>query len=182
MPGAANGRAGSSRAASTIAAGSASSRRAANRSASVDAPSSHWASSTMHKQRLLIRNFAEQGEYAERDVEAVVHRLGRERERGSERRRLPLRQPLDPIEYRPKQLVQTGKGQVRLGLDPDAAQDRHPGRLGFDVFEERRLADACLAADHEDAAATVAGSQEQAVERLCFRATADEHLSILRRS
>jgi hypothetical protein len=71
--------------------------------------------------------------------------------------------------------VQAGEGEVRLGVDPDAPQNRAAVGLTIDVVEERGLADARFAADDEDTASTGPRVGEEIVECRRLVAAADEH-------
>ena len=71
--------------------------------------------------------------------------------------------------------MHTGERQLVLGLDPDAAQDLHVGRALGGVAEQRRLADARLAAQHERRAALVACALQQRIEGAPLGLTPHEH-------
>jgi hypothetical protein len=135
----------------SIATGDDSSRRATNESVWSEAGSSQWASSTAHS------------------VGARLIRLATAR--------LTCSASCVPssVEQRRHQLMDAGVGEPHLRLraeDPQHAQ--LPRRLGC-VVEQRRLADAGLAADHERPAAPGARSDEQSVDHLVFGRAEEKH-------
>ena len=75
-----------------------------------------------------------------------------EPERAPQRGRLGLRQRLDERQHRPEQPVQAREGELGLRLDPACHEHLHVGRPVASVGEQRRLADARAAPQHERAA------------------------------
>ena len=61
--------------------------------------------------------------------------------------------------------MQPRERQLHLGLDPGDLRDPEAGGLPSDISQERRLADARLAADDQHGAAAVARVFQESVER-----------------
>jgi hypothetical protein len=57
--------------------------------------------------------------------------------------------PIEAVEHRSAQLMQRGKGQLHLRLDPDGADDPQVRRCVNRILEQRRLANPRLAAHHQ---------------------------------
>ena len=92
----------------------------------------------------IPRFFGQEVQRPEADEEQVRgFRVG-DAERGSERVALRIGQPIDSVEDRSEELVETGEREMALGLHARRPQDLHPafsrGSLRFD--EERGLPDA----------------------------------------
>jgi len=75
-------------------------------------------------------------------------------------------QPLDPSQHRSAQLVKRRIRELHLGLDAEHPCDAEPRRMFDRVIEQRRLADACLAAQHKRSAALFASVIQEALDRL----------------
>jgi hypothetical protein len=73
-------------------------------------------------------------------------------------------QMLEPSQHRCQQLVQPGKGELHLRLDPRGAQHAAARRMLDDVLEQRGLAHARLATHHQRPALTRADSLDEPVE------------------
>ena len=116
--------------------------------------SSHWASSTTQIERLLLGGLGEQAEDGQTDDEAVRGRFRAEAERGLERITLWAGQSLPQVEQGGAQLMQTRICELHLVLDAGTSRDATPGRALHDVLQQRRLADARLAAHDQDLAVT----------------------------
>jgi hypothetical protein len=71
--------------------------------------------------------------------------------------------------------VEGGEGQLGLGLDPGGPQHGHPLGPPGGMVEQRGLADAGLAPEHQRPAAGPAGVREQPIEGVAFGAPAVEH-------
>jgi hypothetical protein len=125
--------------------------------------------------RRLLARLGEQAEHAERHQEAVRHAVEAQAQRAPERRGLRRREPLDQVDARAQELVDTCERQLVLGLDADAAQDPHPVRAGGGVVEQGGLADTRVAADDEHRAALIACALKQRIETALLSVTPDEH-------
>jgi hypothetical protein len=81
---------------------------------------------------------------------------------------LGLRQPVEAIEHGRTELVQPVVGQLHLGLDAHGPGDVRPLRSVDDVRQERRLADAGLAAQHHDPGLIRGDVAQQPIEHLAL--------------
>jgi hypothetical protein len=122
------------------------------------------------EQRVSLGGIGQQAQDGQPDQEAIRCRPGTEAERGPQRGALRRREPLETAQHRPAQLVQPGEREFPLRLDTDDA--RHPAARGLldQVVQQRRLAHARFAADHQGPALTGAGSLDEPVEHLAFAA------------
>ena len=129
------------------------------------------------QQRLLLGGRGEQAQHARHDGVAIAARRLAERERPAQRGGLGRRDRVEPVEQRPEQLAQARERDVRLGLHPARAQDRHAGALrpGARVLEQRGLADPGLADEQQRAAPAGAGVAQQPVDPGPLLVAADEH-------
>lgn len=125
----------------------------------------------------LARTAASTSSGAE-DQEAVLDGSPRQPERAGKRGRLRLRQTRATVEDRPDELMQRGERELGLGVDPTRAQHPHPRRPLDRVPQQRRLADAGLAKDHQGAAARGPGGGDQALDRGTLRVSAERHMTI----
>jgi hypothetical protein len=125
--------------------------------------------------RALVARLGQQAQQTERHEEAVVDPVEAEAERAAQGGRLRRGQPVDERELRPDELVHPGERQLVLGLDPRAAHHAHPVAGVLGVREQRRLADARLAADDERGAAAVPRALEEGVDRALLGLAAHEH-------
>jgi hypothetical protein len=128
------------------------------------------------EQRTLLAGLGEQAEQAERDEEAVLDALGGQAEGTLHRGRLRRGQAVDQIETRADELVHARERQLVLGLDADAAQHAHVGRLALGVLEQRGLADARLPAQDHDRTAFVARALKQRVQFALLSLSAHQHV------
>ena len=134
------------------------------------------------QQRLRLGRRGEQAEHRHRDEEAILHALGRQPERAAQRGGLHVGQLGGAVQHRPQELVQAGEGQLGLGLDAGPGEHAHPVGARQRVLQQRGLADARVAAQHQDAAARGAGRIEQAVDRLALAVSSQQHDPTLRRT
>ena len=88
--------------------------------------------------------------------------------RHAQRILLGTRQAPEPIEHRDAQLLKRGERQLHLRLDADCPQDAKVRARADRVIQQRRLAYARLAAEHEGAALTTTHRLDQSVERRAF--------------
>ena len=79
-------------------------------------------------------------------------------------------------EDRPDDLLQGGERKLRLRFDSRTAEDAHAFGLAASVLEERRLADARLAGNDEDAAARRASVFEKLADPRPFRVSPVQHV------
>jgi hypothetical protein len=114
--------------------------------------------------RPLAGQLGQQAERPKSDEELVGCGCGLgvdQPERSPERGGLGEGQAVDPVQDRPQQLVQGGKGQPDLGLDPRRAEQLEVAGLPGGILQQGVLADAGLTADHEHAAVPLARFSEQ---------------------
>jgi hypothetical protein len=116
----------------------------------------------------------EQVERGQSDQESLRCCAGAETERRAKGLALRDRKALDAIQHRRAQLLQRGEGQLDLRLHADGPSDTKPGGRADGVVDERRLADARLAAHHQHAAATAARVAQQSIQHITFATTADQ--------
>ena len=107
--------------------------------------------------RFALRELGEQREAGRVDEEALLAAALLQPERGPQRGRLRRGQAVEPAQRGPQQLVQGRERQLGLRLDAPCHQHLHAGRLLARVIQQRGLAGAGLAAQHERAAARRAG-------------------------
>ena len=141
-----------SRVTNTIATGSASSRRATNASARADAPSNHWASSSAQSNGRSSATSDSRLSAASptRKRSGACPPLSPNATRSASC--CGAGQALEPIEHRRAQMLKGGERELHLRLDADRPQDAKVGGRADRVVQERRLAHARLAAEHESAA------------------------------
>ncbi len=102
-------------------------------------------------------------------------------ERAAEGSRLRARQAVECAEHGTQQLVQAAEGDLDLGLD--AARPQHDGIAGgrHRVIEQRALADARFAANHERRALSHTHTRKQGVDLLALGNASEQHPPILLR-
>ena len=132
-----------------------------------------------HGVRLSGRGEQPQQRGAHREAVALLGRP--QTENGAESGALSLWDLGEEIDQRPAELEQPRELDLGLRLDPGRRDHRH--RLGEvdGVPQQRRLADARLAADHKRAALTATGVGEQALDPLALGTPPDEHRSMVLR-
>jgi len=127
-----------------------------------------------HQQGATLRRRAQQRQRREAHREAVALRRWPERERPEQRRTLRLGQVAGRAEQRLEQRVQDGERKPALGLGA-ARGERRADVARARRSEQRGLADARLAAQHQCFAAPVACGVDQARETLLLGcATAED--------
>ena len=124
-------------------------------------------------ERALLGGAGEQAEHGDAEQEAVGRRARAQAEGGAQRVALWSRQRVEAVEQRCAQLVQAGERQLHLGLDAGRPHDAAVRRTRHQVLEQRRLADARLAAEHEHLAPAPADGLEQPFECLALAAPAE---------
>ena len=100
---------------------------------------------------------------------------GSETEGRAQRLRLVPGDLLEMVPQRPADLEQRRELELRLRLDAKRAHDRHPLGAVDRVVEERRLADAGLATDHQRSGSALAGPIEELVEPRALALAAEQH-------
>ena len=118
------------------------------------------------QQRPLRGDLGQQAERGQGDQEAVGSSAGRQAQRDAQSGLLGLGKRAEPVEHRRAELMQPRERQLHLGLDAGDPRDAKAGRLPGAVVQERRLADARLAADDQHRALAAADVLQQPVERL----------------
>jgi hypothetical protein len=96
-------------------------------------------------QRPLLGTVGHQVQHREPDHEAIRRVPADEAERSAECDALRIGQAVEPIQEGTADLVQSGVGELHLGLSPGRAPDAAAGSLRFDVIEQCCLADPGLA-------------------------------------
>src|SRR5262249_6706843 len=97
-----------------------------------------------------------------------------------ERVTLRLGQSLPQIEHRRAELMEACVRELHLVLDPCRSRDATPGSALHDVVQERRLADAGLAADDQDLAVTRSPLLQQPIEDVAFVLATAQHKTVSR--
>ena len=113
------------------------------------------------EQRASRRSFRQQAQERQCRQESVVCPVECQPERASKGRGLRLRKIVDKRQVRPHQLMQRREWDLGLRLDAGAAKDIHLPRLPFCKCQQRRLPDARLAPNDEDATSALAGVRKQ---------------------
>ena len=121
----------------------------------------------------------QQREGGQAHEESVGRRPGLAPERDAQGVALPRRDSLVAVEERQQREVHRRERQLRLGLDTGQSHDPHTIRGGH-VVEQRRLADAGLADEHERAAHAVARRRHECVERVPLGCAAEQGNRVLR--
>ena len=129
------------------------------------------------EERLLLGGLRQQAEHRQPHEERSRRRAGAESERDGERVALGVWEPLHQREKRRTQVLQRRKRQLHLALDAARAGDAELSLRLDRVIQQRRLADARLAVQHQDAAAAVARRPQQPVDRLALALASDQVLS-----
>ena len=125
-------------------------------------------------QGLLLGDVRQQAQDSQGDQEAIRRRTGADPERSSQRIALRGRETVEAIEHRRAQLVQCGKRQLHLRLDTSGALDPAARRLPDQVVQERRLAHARFAADHQRPTLPGANRFDEAIEYVALAAPAPQ--------
>ena len=102
---------------------------------------------------MLLCDLGEQRQRGEANQEGVRRRTFPQSEDCRERVALPLRQPIEVTEHGSAQLMQAAVGQFHLGLDSCGSRELEALDALGEVVEERTLAHAGIASEHEGPAA-----------------------------
>lgn len=168
-----------SRAAISIPTRSPPRRRAAKSSASADAWSNHWKSSTRQSSPPSPAASTSRDSTPADTRNRASPAGGRgQSERSAQRVALGLGQRAYQARHRTQELVQCGERQPLLGLGPGRPQDRCPRPGG--VLQQRGLPDPRLPAQHQRPAPPGAHIVHEGVDRRPFRPPAMQHASIVR--
>ena len=114
--------------------------------------------------RALGCRVGEQVQYGEADEEPTRGRTLLLTERDPQRLVLRRRKPVQPVEERAAELVEPRVGELHLGLDTDDACDDAAVDARRQCIEQRRLADAGLATEHQGPATSLACGLEHPVQ------------------
>ena len=106
----------------------------------------------------------QEAEHRQTHQEPVGCGPGAHAEDDAERVALGSREPVEPVEQRPAQLVEARVGQLHLRLHPHRPGDREVRRGGDQVIEQRGLPDPCLTAQDERTALAPANPCDQLVQ------------------
>ena len=93
------------------------------------------------QQRTLLGHLREQAQHRQPDKEPIRGFAGGQAEHDLHGLSLRRRKPLEPVEQRPAQLMQTGEGQLHVRLDPHRPDDGGIRRRRDQVVQQRRLSD-----------------------------------------
>jgi hypothetical protein len=113
------------------------------------------------EERRVLGRAGEQAEHGREGRERSRLRRRAERERGAQRGGLDGGEAIEVPQHGPKQRRERGEGQLRLGLDAGRAQDQEAVRSRGERRDDRRLADAGLAAQDDAASAPAARLLEE---------------------
>ena len=126
------------------------------------------------QQRPLLSHGRHQAERRQRDQEAVRRVTGHEPQGHPQGNLLRLRQPIQSVEHRRAQLVQSRVGQLHLRLDARDLGEPAAGGLLNDIAQQRRLADTRFATDDEHGTVPPAHILEQPVQQRALARSALE--------
>ena len=125
-------------------------------------------------QRPLLGHVGQQAQDGQTDQEAIRGVAVAQPEGRAERVALRAGQALQAIHERRAQLLEAGERELHLGLDARRPGEGAPGRAPREVLEQRALADAGLAAQHERPARTRPHARHQLIERRALAAPAEQ--------
>ena len=117
------------------------------------------------EQGTLLSDLRDQAQDAQADEKPVRGCARAEPEHDLHGLTLWSRQPLEPIEQRRAELVQTRVGQLHLGLHPHRADDGEIRRRVDQVLQQRRLPDPGLAPQNQRAALALPDRPDQPVQQ-----------------
>lgn len=117
---------------------------------------------------MLLSYLRQQAQYGQADQKAIWRLPRTQAECDAKRITLGYRQTVTAVQERRAQLMQTGERQFHFGLNARRSRNLTTGRPLQQVFQQRRLADACLAAQDQHAALTRPHARYQAIQRLAL--------------
>ena len=129
-------------------------------------------------QRTRLGRIGQQTQCRQGDQEVVRGPAFLQAERHPQSISLGARDPVEAVEDRRAQLVQTSERKLHLGLHPCRSRDTTPGRLLGDGVQQHRLADPWLAAQHQDPALPDPHICQQSVQCLALGAPAQHPRSV----
>jgi hypothetical protein len=127
------------------------------------------------RERLVLGEPAEQAQGRRADGEPVA--TGPRPQGQGRRERVGLRGG-DPVEMHQRgsqQLEQPAEGDLRLRLRAGGPEQPHAGGRRRGVLEQRALADAHLAGEHQDTALPDPGGRQQPVDQVPLAFATDQH-------
>ena len=125
-------------------------------------------------QRPLLRHVGQQAQDRQADEEAIRRVAVAQAERRAERLALRAGKALQAIHERRAELMQPGERELHLRLDARRPGDAAARRVPHQVLEQRALADAGLAAQHQRPARTRAHARHQLIQRRALAAPAEQ--------
>jgi hypothetical protein len=126
------------------------------------------------QQWLLLGRLGQQAEDTQLDQEPVGLDV-EQPERAPKRAGLRGGQPIQVVQDGSEQLLQGGEGKLDLGFDPGPMEQLEAVGLLRRVVQQRALADAGFAANHQHAAAALACTREQGGDASALRTASVEH-------
>jgi hypothetical protein len=120
------------------------------------------------QQRLVACRLGAQAEHGEPHEQAIRRVAGAEAERGAERLALGPGQRVQVLEQGRAELLQPGVRELHLGLRARRSHDAAARRLVRHVLQQRGLADASLAAQHQHRASAGAQASQQLIQRFAL--------------
>jgi hypothetical protein len=119
-------------------------------------------------QRLVPGHLGEQAEHGQPDQEPVRRRARGQAERGSQCVALRHRNPVEVVQHRGAQLMQSGEGQLHLRVHTGRPRYPASARPFGQIIEQHRLAHARIAAYHQHPALPRPDRVDQPVEHVAF--------------
>jgi hypothetical protein len=117
------------------------------------------------QQRTLLGHLREQTQHRQPDEKPIRGFTGAQPEHDLHGLLLRRGEPLEPVEQRPAQLMQTGERQLHVRLHPHRPDEGQVRRRRDQVFQQRRLPDPSLAPQHERPALAAADRRDQVVQQ-----------------
>jgi hypothetical protein len=117
-------------------------------------------------QWVLLGRIGQQVEHGQTDDETVRRKSAAEAKSGPQRGALRSRESVEAIQHRRAQLMYPGEGELHLRLDTDGARHPAAGRVFGHVVQQRRLAYALLATDHQGPALPRMNGLDETVEHV----------------
>ena len=129
--------------------------------------------------RLELRGLGQHRQGRDRHEERVDPAHVATAECGAERVGLRGGDPLDQREHGPQETVEGGEGERGLGLQSPGPQDQHPARGSGHVVEQRGLADAGIAMEHQGTGPARTRLVDEREQRGPFDVPPVQHVSTL---
>ena len=125
-------------------------------------------------ERALLGHVGQQAQYGQADEEPIRGAALAQTEHGAERFVLRTGEALQAIDELRAQLMQPCERKLHLRLHARHPGDTAPRRAPHQVLQQRALADAGLAAQHQRAARTVAHTRQQLIQRRALAAPTEQ--------